>query len=257
MTKGQLNQCWKEPSPASFYTGFMLQVTNAIPAESIRLIVFDLDGTLIDSRRDLTEAINAMLTQMNRQPLPEEIIATYIGDGAGMLVRRALGDPEEEHLVDEGLTRFLDYYREHKLDHTYVYDGVFSSLDALKTMPDGSPRPLAVLTNKPIVPSLAICEALGLSPYFFQIYGGNSFHTKKPDPEGLNALIREAGVRPEETLMVGDSDVDVLTARRAGAWVIGCRFGLSSHTLESIPSDCLVDSAAEWAAALNSIGAHR
>ena len=235
----------------------MLHIAKPIPADSIRLIVFDLDGTLIDSRKDLAESINAMLRQMHRQPLPEEIIATYIGDGAGMLVRRALGDPDEEHLVEEGLTRFLDYYREHKLDHTYVYAGVFDSLDALKIMPDGSPRSMAVLTNKPIVPSLAICEALGLSPYFFQIYGGNSFATKKPDPEGLNALISEAGVRPEETLMVGDSDVDVLTARRAGAWVIGCRFGLSSHTLELIPSDCLVDSAAEWISALSSAKAHR
>ena len=229
----------------------MLHVLNPIPAESIRLIVFDLDGTLINSQKDLANSINAMLIQLNRQPLPEEIIAAYIGDGAGMLVRRALGDPDDEHLVEDGLNRFLTYYREHKLDHTYVYPGVFESLDALRSMQNGSSRSMAVLTNKPIVPSLAICDALGLSPWFFQIYGGNSFTTKKPDPEGLNTLIREAKVSPEETLMIGDSDVDILTARRAGAWVIGCKFGLSSHTLENIPSDCLVDSAPEWATALN------
>jgi phosphoglycolate phosphatase len=109
---------------------------------------------------------------------------------------------------------------------------------------------MAVLTNKPIGPSVAICDALGLSPYMFRIYGGNSFATKKPDPEGLNRLIGEAGVAAGETLMVGDSSVDILTARRAGTWVIGCRFGLSSHTVESIPCDCLVDGAAEWAQAL-------
>jgi len=229
----------------------MLHVLNPIPAESIRLIVFDLDGTLINSQKDLANSINAMLTQLNRQPLPEEIIAAYIGDGAGMLVRRALGDPEDEHLVEDGLNRFLAHYREHKLDHTYVYPGVFESLDAMRSMPDCSPRSMAVLTNKPIVPSQAICDALGLSPWFFQIYGGNSFPTKKPDPEGLNTLIREADVSPRETLMIGDSDVDILTAHRAGAWVIGCRFGLSSHTLENIPSDCLVDAASEWATALN------
>jgi phosphoglycolate phosphatase len=229
----------------------MLHVLNPIPAESIQLVVFDLDGTLIDSRKDLASSINAMLTQLHRQPLPEEVIATYIGDGAGMLVRRALGDPDDEHLVEDGLNRFLEYYREHKLDHTYVYPGVFDSLNSLRTLPDGSARSLAVLTNKPIGPSRAICDALGLSPYFFQIYGGNSFPTKKPDPEGLNALIREAGVAAQETLMVGDSDVDILTARRAGTWVIGCRFGLSSHTVETIPSDCLVDSASEWATAFN------
>jgi phosphoglycolate phosphatase len=229
----------------------MLHVLNPIPAESIRLIVFDLDGTLIDSRKDLANSVNAMLTQLNQQPLPEEIIATYIGDGVGMLVRRALGDPVDEHAVEDGVNRFLAYYREHKLDHTYAYPGVFASLDALRSMPDGSLRSMAVLTNKPIGPSMAICEALGLSPYFFRIYGGNSFGTKKPDPEGLNALIREANVTPHETLMVGDSDVDILTARRAGTWVIGCRFGLSSHTVENIPSDCLVDTASEWATALN------
>jgi phosphoglycolate phosphatase len=229
----------------------MLHVRNPIPADAIRLIVFDLDGTLIDSKKDLANSVNAMLVQMHRKPLPEEIIATYIGDGAGMLVRRALGDPDDVSLVEEGLNRFLAYYREHKLDHTYVYPGVLDALDSLRSMPDGSPRLLAVLTNKPINPSRAICDALSLSPYFFQIYGGNSFATKKPDPEGLQALIGEAGVAAEETLMIGDSDVDVLTARRAGAWIIGCRFGLSSHTLENIPSDCMVDTASEWKTALH------
>jgi phosphoglycolate phosphatase len=228
----------------------MPHLHNPIPADKIRLIVFDLDGTLIDSRKDLTNSINAMLTEFGRQPLPEEIIATYIGDGAGMLVRRALGDPEDEPLVENALQHFLAHYREHKLDFTYVYPGVFDSLNAMRTLADGTPRKMAVLTNKPVGPSVAICDALGLSPYMFRIYGGNSFAGKKPDPEGLNTLIREAGVAPGETLMVGDSSVDILTARRAGTWVIGCRFGLSSHTVESIPCDCLVDAASEWAQAL-------
>ena len=228
----------------------MLQLLHPIPAHRIRLIVFDLDGTLIDSRLDLTNSINAMLAEFGRQPLPEEIIATYIGDGATMLVRRALGDPDDQPLVDDALEHFLAHYREHKLDHTYVYPGVFPSLDAMRTLPDGTPRRMAVLTNKPVRPSVDICEGLGLAPYMFRIYGGNSFATKKPDPYGLNTLIREAGVSPGETLMIGDSSVDILTARRAGTWVIGCKFGLSSQTVESIPSDCLVDTAAEWADAL-------
>ena len=228
----------------------MLHLLNPIPAERIRLIVFDLDGTLIDSRLDLTNSINAMLTEFDRQPLPEEIIATYIGDGAAMLVRRALGDPDDEPLVESALEHFLAHYREHKLDHTYVYPGVFESLEAMRTRQDGSARQMAVLTNKPVRPSEEICEALGLSRFMFRVYGGNSFSTKKPDPEGLRTLIREAGVHPDETLMVGDSSVDILTARRAGAWVMGCRFGLSSHTVETIPSDCLADHAGEWADAL-------
>ncbi len=229
----------------------MLHLLNPIPAHRIRLIVFDLDGTLIDSRQDLTNSINAMLAEFGRQPLPEEIIATYIGDGATMLVRRALGDPDDEPLVNDALEHFLAHYRQHKLDHTYVYPGVFASLDAMRTLSDGTPRRMAVLTNKPVRPSVDICEGLGLAPYMFRIYGGNSFATKKPDPHGLNSLIGEAGVSSDETLMIGDSSVDILTARRAGTWVIGCKFGLSSHTVESIPSDCLVDTAAEWADALS------
>jgi phosphoglycolate phosphatase len=228
----------------------MLEILNSISAAAIRLIVFDLDGTLIDSRRDLATAVNAMLAQMGRPALPENLIAEYIGDGAGMLVRRALGDPEDERQVEDGLERFLVCYRAHMLDHTYVYDGVFAALEALRQRPDGTPRKFAVLTNKPVNPARKICDALGLGEHFFQIYGGNSFATKKPDPEGLKALMHEAGVRPNETVMVGDSVVDVLTARNAGTSVIGCRFGLSSHTLETVFSDCMVDAPSEWIMAL-------
>ena len=221
-----------------------------IPTETLRLLVFDLDGTLIDSRKDLANSVNAMLGHLGRPELPEDVIASYIGDGAGMLVRRALGDPDDQGFVEQALSYFLDYYREHKLDYTRVYPGVFESLAALRQGSDGNPRQMAVLTNKPIGPSQAICDALGLSPYFFRIYGGNSFPAKKPDPQGLNALIREAGVDPFETMVIGDSDIDVQTARSAGAWALGCRFGLAPHTLEAAQADCLVDSAWEWAEAL-------
>ena len=110
---------------------------------------------------------------------------------------------------------------------------------------------MAVLTNKPVRPAQAICEALGLAPYFLSIYGGNSFPTKKPDPGGLLAVMHEAGARPEETVMIGDSNVDVQTARNAGAWSIGCTFGLAPETLEITQPDVLVDSPADWTAALS------
>ena len=229
----------------------MAYTSHLIPVESLRLLVFDLDGTLIDSRKDLANSVNATLGHLGRPALPDNVIASYIGDGAGMLVRRALGDPDDEAFVESTLTYFLDYYREHKLDHTHVYPGVLESLEALRVGTDGSRRQMAVLTNKPIGPSQAICDALGLSPYFFRIYGGNSFSTKKPDPQGLKALIREAGVDPFETVMIGDSEIDVQTARSAGGWALGCRFGLSPHTLDAAEPDCLVDSAFDWADALD------
>lgn len=226
-----------------------MKVLRAIPTESLRLFVFDLDGTLIDSRADLAQAVNATLVHFGGHALPEEVIAGYIGDGVSMLVRRALGDPDDEHHVTEAVEFFLTYYREHKLDHTYVYEGVHSSLRSLRqSLALTSPsRPgMAVLTNKPIGPSQAICDALGLSKYFFRIYGGNSFHTKKPDPLGLITLMQEAGVSPAETVLIGDSDVDVLTARNADSWVVGCTFGLAPHTLEAAPPDIIVHHASDW-----------
>ena len=154
----------------------MAHVPRTIPADQLRLIVFDLDGTLIDSRVDLTQSVNAMLRHLERPELPEDVIASYIGNGAGMLVRRALGDPHEPALMDRGIEYFLAYYREHKLDTTYVYPGMLPLLDALRTHPQ-QPR-LAVLTNKPVGPSRAICEALGLAEGMFRIYGGDSFERK-------------------------------------------------------------------------------
>jgi phosphoglycolate phosphatase len=228
----------------------MYRTFRPIPAASLRLLVFDLDGTLIDSGADLCASVNAMLRHFDRPPLAEAVISTYIGDGAARLVSRSLGEPVDAAFLDSALAYFLDYYREHKLDQTYVYPGVFASLDSLRFEPGGAARSMAVLTNKPIGPSQAICDALGLSPYFFRIYGGNSFATKKPDPEGLLALLKEAGVSAQETLMIGDSSVDIRTARNAGVWSMGCTYGLAPQTLLTQPPDCVVDSPADWPLAL-------
>ena len=227
----------------------MIERLRPLPsAASLRLIAFDLDGTLIDSRADLVASVNATLVHLGRHPLPDAVIASYIGDGVHMLVRRALGDPEHEEIVTDAVNFFLTYYRVHKLDHTYVYEGVLDALaEIARALPDTS---IAVLTNKPVRPSEEICSALRLAPHCFRIYGGNSFETKKPDPLGLETLMREASATPEQTLMIGDSDVDVLTARNAGASVIGCRFGLAPHSLADAPPDCLVDSPSEWLEAI-------
>lgn len=236
----------------------MIRVLRPLPIESLKLLVFDLDGTLIDSARDLCNSVNAALAHMDRPPLPDKIIASFVGNGAPMLVRRTLavehGIPAEQ--VDEAeLARayafFLDHYREHKLDFTYAYEGALESLSALRFLPDGTPRSMAVLTNKPVRPARAICEGLGMGSFFLRIYGGDSFPLKKPDPMGLRALMEEAGARPEETLMVGDSTVDVLTARNAGAWSLGCQFGFGPQNLMDAPPDVVVDSALDWTAALS------
>ncbi len=235
----------------------MIRVLRAIPSESIRLIVFDLDGTLIDSARDLANSVNAALEHMGRPHLADEVIASFVGNGAPMLVRRSLAvengvAPDEVH--DEELatayTFFLDHYRAHNLDFTYAYPGVLESLEALRLMPDGTPRPMGVLTNKPVRPARRICEGLGMGKFFQHIYGGDSFALKKPDPLGLHTLMQETGVRPEQTLMIGDSKVDVLTARNAGTWSLGCQFGFGPQNLMEAPPDVIVDTAFDWTAAL-------
>src|SRR3954468_21486221 len=151
----------------------MIRVNRAIPIEKIKLLVFDLDGTLVDSKADLTKSINAMLRHYQRPELPEEVIGSYVGDGAPMLVRRALGDPQDEQFVQDALRYFMTYYREHKLDHTYVYPGVVEVLQRLRGAGNGHLK-MAVLSNKPVNPSRGICEGLKLSEYFVQVYGGNS-----------------------------------------------------------------------------------
>jgi phosphoglycolate phosphatase len=236
----------------------MIRVIRPVPVERLKLLVFDLDGTLIDSAQDLCNSVNATLEKFGRPHLSDETIASYIGNGVLVLVRRAFatddGEEPSEKLLVDAHKFFLDYYREHKLDYTYAYEGVLEALDALHKVHDqlGVPaRAMAVLTNKPVRPAQAICEALGLTPYFRHIYGGNSFATKKPDPEGLLALMKEANATPQQTVMIGDSQVDVQTARNAGAWCIGCTFGLAPGSLEAIPPDVLVDSPADWTAALS------
>jgi phosphoglycolate phosphatase len=226
----------------------MILVHRSFDPRAIKLVIFDLDGTLIDSRLDLVHSVNAALRHIGRKSLPDEVIASYVGDGAPILIQRALGgETVDEAIVRQGLQFFLSYYREHKLDHTTVYDGIKDALAAVQSASKGTSRTMAVLTNKPIVPSRAIVEALGLGPFFSQIYGGNSFASKKPDPEGARHLLEENGVCPEEAAIVGDSHVDVETGRKAGLWTVGVNYGFAPHTLHEQPPDVLVDTPLELA----------
>jgi len=227
----------------------MIRTLRAFDPHSIKLVIFDLDGTLIDSRLDLVHSVNAAISHIGKPELPEHLIASYVGDGAPALIQRALGgDTVDEALIRKGLAFFLTYYRDHKLDHTTLYEGIKTALSRVQNSGNGVPRKMAVLTNKPVNPSRAIVEALGLKPFFSQVYGGNSFDTKKPDPEGARKLLSESGVRPEEAAIVGDSHTDVETGHNAGLWTVGVTYGFAPHTLMDARPDVLVDTPAELGA---------
>ena len=200
------------------------------------LLIFDLDGTLIDSKQDLVDSVNAMLRWKNREPLPDETVASYVGNGAPALVQRALPDLDDPGLA-EALQFFLNYYREHMLDSTTLYPGVREALDRLHA----AKVPLAILTNKPVKFSVRLVAGLGLAGHFFRVYGGNSFEEKKPHPVGIHQLINEAQADPAQTVMVGDSSVDVLTARAASVRACGVSWGFQPETFTEAPPDFVVD----------------
>jgi len=238
----------------------MIRFLRPFDPHRVRLLVFDLDGTLIDSRLDLVHSVNAMLRHIGRPELDGDVIASYVGDGAPALVRRALGDADtdrdrdgerdNEAVFRAALEYFLSYYRQHKLDHTTVYAGIPELLAGLADSQNrvesrGVQRRMAVLSNKPVNPSRDILRALGLGDFFVRVYGGNSFTTKKPDPLGVRTILEETGVAADEALIIGDSSVDVLTGQNAGLWTCGVTYGFAPHTLEEVPPDVLIESPRE------------
>ena len=219
--------------------------TAPIRLEGVRALIFDLDGTLIDSKLDLALSVNATLEHMGRAALPHLRIYGYVGKGAPRLIEQALGPGATSAECEEGLAFFLSYYRKHMLDNTVTYPGVRGGLAALEGLT------MAVLTNKPVRFSQAIVDGLGLGKYFRAVYGGNSFETKKPDPAGTKVLLREFGIAPKEAMVVGDSEVDVQTARNAGTWACGVTYGLGADRLAEYPPDLLIDSIEELAGYLD------
>lgn len=203
----------------------------------MELLIFDLDGTLVDSKQDLANAVNAARAQMGLAPIDDGRISSYVGEGATVLMRRALGPEASEAEIARALEFFLAYYGEHKLDHTRAYPGVPEALERLRR---GGVR-MAVLTNKPVRISRAILEGLELAAYFARIYGGNSFEQKKPHPVGVERLLSELGVERECAMMVGDSGVDIRTARNAGIQACGVTYGFQPETLAEEPPDLTVD----------------
>jgi phosphoglycolate phosphatase len=202
------------------------------------LLIFDLDGTLIDSKQDLANSVNATRIHMGLPAIDSEVAASWVGNGAPVLIRRAMGPEAPEDEVERALAYFLAYYREHMLDHTVLYPGVREGLDLLRA----SGVRMAVLTNKPVRFSRDLVAGLGVDTHFFRVYGGNSFDQKKPHPIGIDTLREEAGATPaERTLMIGDSSVDIRTARNAGVAACGVTWGLQPESLSAEMPDLLVD----------------
>lgn len=205
----------------------------------LRGFVFDLDGTLIDSKMDLVNSVNGMLRETGRAELPADLVSSYVGHGAPQLISSALGPQASEDQQAEALAIFMKQYGQRKLQETRAYPGVLEGLRGL------AGYPLAVLSNKPTNLSREILEGLGMTRYFRTVYGGDSFEQKKPHPSGALAILKELELRPEEAAMVGDSDVDVETARNAGMLSVAVNYGFGKHDRERWPSDVYVDSLTE------------
>lgn len=202
-----------------------------------RLVVFDLDGTLIDSARDLATAVNGALARVaaGTPPLRFETVRSCIGNGATSLVARSLEAAGLRLPLEEVLPVFLECYRGCLLETTRLYPGVEEALELL------ADRTLAVLTNKPGDMSRAILAGLRVAGRFARIYGGGDLPARKPDPAGLLRLMDETSATPAETVIVGDSRVDVRTGRAAGVRSVGVTYGLDPEGLAADPPDVMLD----------------
>ncbi len=213
------------------------------------LIIFDLDGTLIDSSKDLAISTNATRAQFGLGPLEQQVINSYVGNGAATLVRRAMGPEVSERTAAEALAFFLKYYRAHALEHTKLYDGVREVVQDLAA----SGNELGVLTNKPCKISFDILGALGIQRCFKSVCGGDTFPNKKPDPIGILRIAEEVSAPLAETLMVGDSSVDIQTARNAGVPSCGVTWGLQPETLEIVQPDFVINQPNELIEVVSSV----
>jgi len=212
-----------------------LQTITPFPAP--RLLIFDLDGTLIDSKQDLISSVNATRAHMDLPPLPGPTVASFVGNGAPVLIRKAMGAEATDAQVQTALDYFISHYHDHCLDATRLYPGAIETIEAAR----GKNIHLAILTNKPVRISNVILDGLGLNGVFFRVYGGNSFPSKKPDPIGIDTLREESQVAADQTIMIGDSSVDIQTARNAKVYSVGLTYGLQPESLILVPPDLLLD----------------
>ena len=202
----------------------------------IRLVVFDLDGTLVDSLRDLATAASTVVREFGGAPLSEEAVGNMVGEGAAVLVKRALAASGLDPDTPGALPRFLEVYNDHLLDSTLAYDGIDEVLASLSKR-----VPLAVLTNKPQVPTDRIVDALGWRTTFTHVVGGDTPFGRKPDPSGLLHLGAVHGTDPEGIALVGDSPIDLETARRAGTRICVAAYGFGFRPVPLRPGEWQID----------------
>lgn len=218
-----------------------------------RTVVFDLDGTLVDTSPDLTASLNHALGVLGRAPVDAERVKEMVGHGAAKLLERGLAATGEVSpgLVETGMTPFMDYYAAHICDHSRPYAGIEAAMDALAD----AGVTLAVCTNKPVAMSRALVEALGWSARFAANLGGDSLDVRKPDPAHVLAAIEAAGGDVRSTVFVGDSIVDVTAAKAAGVPVIAVSFGFPDRPADTLGADAVIDSYAELIPAIEKLGA--
>ena len=205
------------------------------------LIAFDLDGTLIDSHRDLAESANQLIVELGGKPLPEEAIGRMVGEGAALLVKRALDAAGLDHPT-AALSRFLEIYDTRLVNHTRVYDGILDALHLARRQ-----ARLGVLTNKPLGPTKKLLDAFAISDLFECVIGGDGPYPRKPNPEGLFAMMTSTGVARERTLLVGDSGIDYETAQRASVrcCIVAYGFGFRTFSRDRVEGgNAVVDDAA-------------
>lgn len=217
-----------------------------------RLAVFDLDGTLIDSRRDLADSANEMLAAYGGIPLSDDHVASLVGCGAPTLVKRVLAAGGVHAPVEDALPRFLSAYDTRLTRHTRPYDGIPDLLDDLRSRN----TVMALLTNKPREQSVRILEAFGLAAYFQWVVGGDGPLPRKPAPDGMRFLMAQASAAANETVLIGDSTIDLETSRNAGVRICLARYGFGFADLPATDlrgDESLVDTPAEISGVLHAL----
>lgn len=200
-----------------------------------RLIVYDLDGTLVDTLQDITNAANHMLSRMQAQPLSPDQVRVFVGRGMSQLIKDCLKTDDPERLT-EGMRIYRAYYHEHLMDHSRLYPGALEVLEYFQA------RTQAVISNKPNPYSTDLLKALGIAKYFLEIIGGDAPYPRKPDPSSLRVLMGRSGATANETMIIGDSPIDIETGRRAGVLTASLAHGLTRRDeLAAAKPDAMVD----------------